>query len=275
MAACHAGTKGRDRRPRGRGVWVIWRSQQSALISAMAFLQSDPPRQPIFQAPAVVLWLIGALAAAHGARSLLSETRSQDIVFEYGLVPARYSRAFLESHMYDPGTLWERALPFVSYMALHGDITHLVINCLFLFAFGPIVARRFGGALFLLFFVLCGVASAAFYLAFNWGSDVPVVGASGAIAGLTAAAIRMLPGRIAPWMVGANEVPLQPLLSRPILVFSGVFIAINMVAALINLGPGSGPIAWQAHLGGYAAGLLLSGIFDLLRPRRVGIPLEN
>lgn len=241
----------------------------------MAFLQSDPPRQPVFQAPAVVLWLIGVLAAAHGARSLLSTARSQDIVYEYGLVPARYSHAFLERHMADPGTLWERGIPFVSYMALHSDITHLVINCLFLFAFGPIVARRFGAALILLFFIACGVASALFYMALNWGSAVPVVGASGAIAGLTAAAIRMMPGRIAPWMVGANEVPLQPLLSRTILVFSGVFIAINMVAALITLGPGSGQIAWQAHLGGYMAGLLLSGVFDLLRPRRVEIPLEN
>jgi membrane associated rhomboid family serine protease len=242
----------------------------------MAFLQSDPPRQPIFRAPAMVLWLIGALAAAHGARSLVSAARSQDIVFEYGLVPARYSRAFLESHMADPGTLGERAVPFFSYMALHSDITHLVINCLWLLAFGPIVARRFGAVLFLVFFILCGVAGAAAYLAFNWGSVVPVVGASGAISGLMGAAIRMMPGRIAPWMVGANEVPLQPLFSRPILMFSAVWMAINMLAAVIDLGTGtSGLVAWQAHLGGYLAGLLLCGLFDLLRPRSVGIPLEN
>lgn len=242
----------------------------------MAFLQSDPSRQPIFRAPAVVLWLIGGLAAAHGARSLVSDARSQDIVFEYGLVPARYSRAFLESHMADPGTLWERAVPFFSYMALHSDITHLVINCLWLLAFGPIVARRFGAVLFLVFFVLCGIAGAILYLGLNWGSVVPVVGASGAISGLMGAAIRMMPGRIAPWMVGANEVPLQPILSRPILTFSVIWMAINMLAAVIDLGGGaSGLVAWQAHLGGYLAGLFLCGVFDLLRPRSVGIPLEN
>lgn len=242
----------------------------------MAFLQSDPPRQPVFRAPAVVMWLIGALAAAHGARSLVSAARSQDIVFEYGLVPARYSRTFLESHMADPGTLLERAVPFFSYMALHSDITHLVINCLWLLAFGPIVARRFGTVLFLVFFVLCGLAGAILYLGLNWGSVVPVVGASGAISGLMGAAIRMMPGRIAPWMVGANEVPLQPILSRQILMFSGVWMAINMLAAVIDLGGGtSGLVAWQAHMGGYLAGLLLCGFFDLLRPRSVGIPLEN
>lgn len=241
----------------------------------MAFLQSDPSRQPVFQAPAVVLWLIGALAAAHGARGLVSDARSQGLVLEYALIPARYSQAYLESRMGDPGTIWERMVPFVSHMALHSDITHLVINCLWLLAFGPIVARRFGAALFLIFFALCGIAGAAFYVALNWGSDVPVVGASGAISGLMGAAIRMMPGRIAPWMVGANEVPLQPLFSRPILMFSAVYTGINLLLALVNFGPGAGPIAWQAHLGGYVAGLVLCGFFDLLRPRSVGIPLEN
>jgi membrane associated rhomboid family serine protease len=241
----------------------------------MAFLQSDPSRQPIFRAPAVVMWLIGALAAAHGARSLLSDARAQGFISEYALVPACYSRTFLANCMAGLGTVWERAVPLVSHMALHSDITHLVINCLWLLAFGPIVARRFGAVLFLVFFALCGVAGAAFYVALNWGSDVPVVGASGAISGLMGAAIRMMPGRIAPWMVGANEVPLQPLFSRPILMFSAVYAAVNVLLALINLGPGTGPIAWQAHLGGFVAGLVLCGLFDRLRPKSVGIPLEN
>lgn len=242
----------------------------------MAFLQSDPPRQPIFQAPAIVLWLIGALAAAHGARNFVGAPHAQYLVYEYGLVPACYSREFFANCLAGIGTTWERIVPFISYMALHSDITHLVINCLWLLAFGPIVARRFGAALFLIFFVLCGVAGAALYIALNWGSAVPVVGASGAISGLMGAAIRMMPGRIAPWMVGANEVPLQPILSRPILMFSAVWMVINMLAAVIDLGGGtSGLVAWQAHLGGYLAGLFLSGLFDLLRPRSVGIPLEN
>ncbi len=52
-----------------------------------------------------------------------------------------------------PARCGSALVPFVSYMALHSDVTHLVINCLFLFAFGPIVARRFGAVLFLLFFL--------------------------------------------------------------------------------------------------------------------------
>ena len=110
----------------------------------MAFLQSDPPHQPMFRAPPVILWLIAALAALHAARVLQPPGRAEAIIDEYAFNPARYSAAYLTARHIDPGTLWERALPFVTYMGLHNDLTHLGINCLFLLAFGPIVARRFG-----------------------------------------------------------------------------------------------------------------------------------
>jgi membrane associated rhomboid family serine protease len=241
----------------------------------MAFLVSAPPRQPIFRVPVAVLWLIGLLTALHLARLSRPEAQADALVYEYGLYPLRYSRAFLESRMANPGTLWERAIPFVSYMGLHGNWTHLVINCLFLLAFGPIVARRFGTVLFFLFFLVCGVVAALCYLALNWGSPVPVVGASGAISGLMAAAIRMLPGQ-APW-VQQGEAPLAPLLSRQILVFTALWVAVNLMTAFTGFGLGGegGLIAWQAHLGGFLAGLLLSIPFDRLRPRSVGTPVDR
>lgn len=241
----------------------------------MAFLQSAPPRQPIFRSPAVVLWLIAGLAALHAWRVTRPGDGADSAVYEFGFYPLRYSRTFLESHMANPGTLWERAIPFVSYMGLHNDAVHLVINCLFLLAFGPIVARRWGGALFLIFFALCGVAAAAAYLALDWGSPIPVVGASGAISGLMPAGLRLLPGQ-APWAAD-SEAPLAPLLSRPLLVFTAFFAVINLLTGLTGLGFGgeNGLVAWQAHLGGYLAGLLLSGPFDALRPRKVGTPVDR
>jgi len=241
----------------------------------MAFLQSAPPRQPFFRAPPVVLWLIGALAALHLLRVTRPGREPDNLVYEFGFYPLRYSRAFLESHMANPGTLWERAIPFISYIGLHNDWTHLIINSLWLLAFGPIVARRWGGVLFLAFFTICGIAGALAYLAFNWASPVPVVGASGAISGLMAAALRMLPGQ-APWAM-PGEAPLAPLWSRQILVFTAVWAAINLLTGLTGLGMGgdSGLIAWQAHLGGFIVGLLLSGPFDTLRPRNVGTPVDR
>jgi membrane associated rhomboid family serine protease len=215
------------------------------------------------------------LTALHLARLSRPEAQADALVYEYGLYPLRYSRAFLESRMANPGTLWERAIPFVSYMGLHGNWTHLVINCLFLLAFGPIVARRFGPVLFFLFFLVCGVVAALCYLALNWGSPVPVVGASGAISGLMAAAIRMLPGQV-PW-VQQSEAPLAPLLSRQILVFTALWVAVNLMTAFTGFGLGGegGLIAWQAHLGGFLTGLLLCIPFDRLRPRSVGTPVDR
>ena len=245
----------------------------------MAFLQSAPPRQPIFRAPAVVLWLIAALAGLHALRLWLPAALAQNVVYEYALIPARYSHAFAASQADLSaswrGTVLERAIPFVSYMGLHNDWTHLVINSLWLLAFGPVVARRLGSLLFLVFFLVCGVAGALAYIAFNWGSPVPVVGASGAISGLMAAALRMLPGQ-APW-AEPGTAPLAPLFSRQILIFTLVWAAINIVAGVTGVGVGgeSGLIAWQAHLGGFLAGLLLCGPFDALRPRQVGIPLDR
>jgi len=241
----------------------------------MAFLQSAPPRQPIFRAPSVVLWLIAGLGALHLARVSLPESQSEALIYQFGLYPLRYSHAFLESRMADPGSLWERAVPFVSYMGLHGNWTHLIINSLWLFAFGPIVARRLGSVLFLCFFLSCGVIAALCYLALNWGSPVPVVGASGAISGLMAAGLRMLPGQ-APW-AAQSEAPLAPLFSRQILVFTAVWSAINLVTALTGFGIGGegGLVAWQAHLGGFFAGLFLCAPFDRLRPRDVDRPVDR
>jgi membrane associated rhomboid family serine protease len=232
----------------------------------MAFLQSGPARQPVLRAPAVVLWLIALLAGAHAVRMALSPAASADLIVTYAFIPARYALA---------GSFWDQAIPFVSYMALHGDWAHLVINCLWLLAFGPIVARRFGTPLFLLFFLLCGLAAALTHLALNWGGLDPVVGASGAISGLMAAGLRLLPGMF-PWAT-PGETRMAPLLSRPILTFSASWVVLNIVVGLVGgsfLGSG-GAIAWQAHLGGYLAGLLLSGPFDALRPRPLAPPLNE
>jgi membrane associated rhomboid family serine protease len=232
----------------------------------MAFLHSGPARQPAFNAPLVVLGLIGLLVAAHALRVALPEARSDNIIATYAFIPAR---------LLLPGTVWGKGVPFVSYMALHGDWMHVAINSLWLLAFGPIVARRFGAPLFLLFFVACGIAGAILFLAFDWGGGNPVVGASAAISGLMGAAIRLLPGRF-PW-AQPGEAPMAPLLSRQVLSFSAVWVVLNAVVGTLGLGlvPEGQAVAWQAHLGGYFAGLVLASLFDRLRPRPLAPPLDE
>ena len=222
------------------------------------------PREPAIRAPAVVLLLIGVIVLAHVARVLLPVALSNQILLDYALIPARYASA-------NPGTWIEQAWPFVGYIFIHANLTHLLINNLWLLAFGPIVARRYGATLFVLFFLLCGIASAAVYLACNWGSPNPVIGASGAVSGLMAAAIRMLGSLRRPFDAPAKP---TPILSAQVLIFSGIWAAVNVLAGVTGLGTGGQIrlIAWQAHLGGYAAGLLLAGPFDTVRRYFVPVP---
>lgn len=231
----------------------------------MAFLRETGRPQPFLRAPAVVLWLILALIATHVVR-VFAFSRDADTIFvTYGFVPARYSHAYLEAHGLNPGSILERALPFVTYMFLHGSFMHVAVNSVWLLAFGPIVARRFGSLLFLLFFLACGIGGAAVHLACNWQSAAPVIGASAAISGLMAAGFRMMPipGR-EPWR------PLAPVFSPRILVWTALWVIVNVIAGVTGLGTGREVqlVAWQAHLGGYAAGLLLAGPFDALASRR-------
>ena len=251
----------------------------------MAFLQ-EPERQPFLRVPAVVAGLIAVLILAHVARTLVPTALSNTIVANYAFYPARYSHAYLTAHGLDPGNFWDRAIPFVGYMFLHASYTHLLVNCVWLLPFGSIVARRFGASIFLLFFFVCGVFAAVAHLVAFWGSTDFAIGASGAISGVMAAGFRIiapveatdLPS-FAAAVSGQAEFrsPLAPIFSRRILVWTGLWLLINLIAGMSGLGggPGTGPqlIAWQAHVGGYLAGLLLAGPFDALgRILRPAIP---
>ena len=231
--------------------------------------QSEP-RQPFLRAPVVVIALILVLLGAHAVRVLGYPHSGTRWFLEYGFVPARYSHAYLDSRGLNPGNFLERALPFVTYMFLHANYAHVLINSVWLLAFGPIVAGRFGPLRFLLFFLVCGIAGAAAHLALNWGSDAPVIGASAAVSGLMAAGFRMLPPP-------APDQPLAPILSPRILTWTVLWVIVNIVAGLTGLGT-SGQVelvAWQAHLGGYTAGLLLAGPFDTPGRRRASADLPT
>jgi membrane associated rhomboid family serine protease len=225
----------------------------------MAFFHQPGSRQPFLRAPAIVLLLTAALIAIEAVRELLFRGATQPFFYEFGFVPARYSHEYLTAHFTNGGNLFERTVPFVSYMFLHADWTHVLVNSIWLIPFGSVVARRYGGGLFLVFFLICGIIGAGVHLAFNWGSTAPVIGASAAVSGLMGAAFRMLPR--------GPHAPLLPLLSKPVLLWSIIWMGINVVAGITGFGTGPGVrlVAWQAHIGGYFAGLLLADVFDRFR----------
>ena len=224
----------------------------------MAFLREPVSKhEPLFRAPWVVIALIGLLVAAHLVRVLSPADFSEAMLTHLAFIPARYLAA-----PENAAGFASAGLPFVGYIFLHANATHLIVNCLWLLAFGAPVARRFRAGPFAGLFLASGIAGALAHLAANWGSQDAAIGASGAIAGIMGAGIRVV------WLadpLGRREGwPLLPLKSRQVWTFSLFWVAANLLTGLTGLGamPGLELVAWQAHIGGYFAGLLLAGPMD-------------
>jgi membrane associated rhomboid family serine protease len=142
-------------------------------------------------------------------------------------------------------------------MFLHAGWMHLGGNMLYLLIFGDNVEDRFGHFKFLVFYVLCGLAAGLAQYAVSLYSESPTLGASGAIAGVLAAYLILFPGKrvrviLAVWIV-----------NLPALLVIGAWIIIQLVSGLGTLSdaPATGGVAYMAHIGGFAAGLFLTGFF--------------
>jgi membrane associated rhomboid family serine protease len=225
--------------------------------------------EPIFNAPAAVVWLIALLVAVHIGRSLLSPDTDAWFVYAAAFIPARYND-MLGVDL--PGGEVARFTSVITHMFVHGDLTHLALNSLWLLAFGGAIAKRTGAVRFFAFSLLCGVAGAGAFYIFNVGLLAPVIGASGAVSGLMGGTMRFLfpameSGGFRQLREDPRSVRLMPLAEaltdRRVQVANLVFVLIN-VLAMFGLGgaQNSAGIAWEAHLGGYAAGFLLFGFFD-------------
>lgn len=238
-------------------------------------------REPIFNAPRIVTALIAAFAAVHAFREFISERSDLDLLLRFAFIPARYDAAgrFVDNW---PGGAGAEVWTFVSYAFLHGSWTHLVVNAVMMLAFGSALAWRFGALRFLVFSGLTAAAGAAVHLALHIGSMTPVVGASAAISAHMAGAMRFvfeIGGPLGAFRASgadAFRVPAEPLrqaIRRPqLLIFLGVWFAANLLfglggAALLGE---EADVAWEAHIGGFLAGLALFPLLDPVRSR--GVP---
>ena len=225
-------------------------------------------REPVFNVPGPVLWLIMLFAIVHAARNALPVDLNNFWTFAMAFIPARFSG--LADQL--PGGGWTVVTSWLSHAFVHGDIFHLMINSAWLLAFGSAMARRLGAVRFYAFAAICTIAGALAFLAGNWGLVAPMVGASGGIAGLMGGTMRFLFNAIGgPRPRDLHDhiraVPRMSLAEaakdRRVVLSTLGWVVINMAfgygaAALTS----AGGIAWEAHLGGYFAGLLLFGLFD-------------
>lgn len=228
----------------------------------MTFQFSHSPGEPMFRIPRPVGLLIGLIVLAHVVRSLLPAGMAEDILIRFSFMPMRYMPGI------NGGSLLDKALPFVGHQFLHAGFFHLGMNCLWLLACGPVVAKRYGALAFWGFFLLCGISGAAVFLVADWGGIDGMIGASGAVSGLMAASIRMIPGQLLaltmPGVMQGADAPLASVRSKPVMAFTLVWFVTNLIFGLTGLGSGGEihQIAWQAHIGGFVAGLLLPDLFD-------------
>lgn len=235
------------------------------------FREEKSPREPFLNAPASVLGLIGIILVAHAARVFLPEATSDGILEEYALIPARYVASAWATTGAPPVSLWDAIAPFIGYQLLHADWVHVGVNSVWLLVAGTPVANRLGTLRFLGLFVVCGIVAGIVFVAMHWAEVTAAVGASGAVSGMMGAAIRIYYGERA---MGApandHTAPLAPLFGGPILFFSAIWSAANVIAGLTGLGTTGQmqAVAWEAHLGGFFAGLILIGAFDALSRKR-------
>ena len=195
----------------------------------------------------------------------LSNSQLNQLISIYGMTPnqcaAPVLRGFSLAAIPGLNVLFNGcAVPLLTSMFLHGGWLHIISNMWVLFIFGDNVEDRMGSVPYLIFYLVCGIASGLTQAFIAPNSQVPAIGASGAIAGVLAAymiyfpsarVVTFVPLFIIPWFVNI-----------PSLIFIAIWFILQFFSGVVSLGVAtSGGVAYWAHVGGFIAGLLLVLLF--------------
>ncbi len=254
--------------------------------------EERPRRERMFNIPSVVVVLCAGLVLVQGLANLLAAETYGRLFIRFAFVPGRFTFAFDPDRVSaafnqiarDDEVRAQIAAAFlgdgtaqwwtvVTYAFLHGGWFHVGINCLWLVAFGGAVAKRVSAPRFLGLMLICTVAGALAHYVTHPSDLEPVVGASAAVSGAMGAAVRFMftSAARAPFIGAEGISPLlglrQALSDRRCLGFIAIWFASNLVFGIAGIVPGAGdaPIAWEAHVGGFLAGLLFYGFFERAR----------
>jgi membrane associated rhomboid family serine protease len=206
--------------------------------------------------PFVTIGLIG-LNILVFLLQLVADTEGERIVYAYGAIPHNIV-SFESTQPIHP------ILTIFTSMFMHGGVFHIFGNMLYLWIFGNNIEDRLGHIRFILFYLSCGIVAALSHALTASGSDVPMIGASGAVSGVLGAYLLLFPmARIHTVIFLGFFVQTVQI---PALIVIGFWAIIQVVNGLIMQGmPGQGGIAWFAHAGGFLAGLIT---IKLWLPRR-------
>jgi membrane associated rhomboid family serine protease len=264
---------------------------------------APPLREPVFNLPPVVMLLIGVLAAIHLGRLLLDLQADMEVLSTFSVVPARFALEFgwadqqqivrdlaaglnpasaaeklqVARYFVDGGGV--RWWSVLSYAVLHSGTSHIVMNCLWLAAFGSPLARRIGAGRFVFLFAIGSIAGAFAHIGMHTTDVVPLVGASAGVSAATGAAARFVFSRGLRMDAMASDAAVKalPALSllgmlwnRQAMAFVVFWFATNWLfgAGFVTIAGENQGIAWEAHIGGFLAGLILFPLLDrsIVRP---------
>ena len=218
-------------------------------------LRDENPSRTI---PWVTFLLIGTNVAVFLYEFSLPPRALESLVLRFGAIPA----AVFSGTRVIPGHSPLPYLTLLTSMFLHGGIMHLAGNMLYLWIFGDNVEDRMGPVRFLIFYLMCGVAAAAIQIAVRPQSTAPLVGASGAIAGVLGAYALLFPGARIQTLVFLFI--FVRMIELPALFVLGAWFLMQLLSAPASQGAG---VAFFAHIGGFLTGMILMAGF--IRRRRV------
>ncbi|GLQ09139.1 rhomboid family intramembrane serine protease [Devosia yakushimensis] len=229
----------------------------------------QPGREPVFLLPISVTALAGVMAAIHLASTfVLNQQGYNDFILWFAFLPLRIVVAGSDLAAAVP-LIWT---PF-SHALIHGGWDHLLVNVAWLAIFATPVARRYGAGPMLAIFFVSAAAGAAFFAATTLYSGAYLIGASGGVSGLTGAAVRFI---FQPVIVAQHpETGERMVMGRHLAGFGDlmrdarartfiiIWVVLNAAVPVLPLLTGTAiGVAWQAHLGGFFAGILLVGLFE-------------
>ena len=196
------------------------------------------------------------------------KTKLDGFLMDYGVIPRKVIFNFQTADF----TFVETIFPFFSSMFLHGGIVHLVGNMLYLWIFGDNIEDKLGHFKYLCFYILCGVIAFLVHVLLNKDSDVPCIGASGAIAGVLGAYMITFPyARI------VTIIPilfLWPIIELPAMVVLGFWFILQFFfgAASITSSVAEESVAWWAHIGGFISGIFIYYVLRIMHGEKQKTP---
>lgn len=213
-------------------------------------LHDDNPTQGT---PLVTLMLIGICIAVFLYQTNLSQQAAELFAFQYGAIPAI---VFGQASLPEEAVAIPVALTLVSSMFLHGSWMHLLGNMLYLWIFGNNIEDVMGHAKFVLFYTLSGILAALSHALTDPSSQIPMVGASGAISAVLGAYILLFPR--------AHVLVLLPMIGMTRVaagIVLGMWFVTQLISGGMSMGAAGGGVAFFAHIGGFIAGMALIGLF--------------